>query len=47
MTRRGCVVKSMTETSTNLFSPLDLGRYRLANRVTMAALTRQRSGRLI
>ncbi|QNE89933.1 alkene reductase [Corynebacterium incognita] len=34
----------MTETSTDLFSPLDLGRYRLANRVTMAALTRQRAG---
>ncbi|KQB84030.1 alkene reductase [Corynebacterium oculi] len=30
---------------TSLFEPLELGRYTLANRVTMAALTRQRAGR--
>ena len=29
---------------TSLFEPLELGRYTLDNRVTMAALTRQRAG---
>ena len=29
---------------TSLFEPLELGRYKLDNRVTMAALTRQRAG---
>lgn len=30
--------------STSLFEPLKIGRYEIANRVTMAALTRQRAG---
>lgn len=35
----------MPELSHQLFQPLSLGRYNIANRVTMAALTRQRAGR--
>lgn len=31
--------------SSNLFAPLQLGRHTLSNRVTMAAMTRQRAGR--
>ena len=33
-----------TQTSTELYSPLSLGRYEIPNRVTMAALTRSRAG---
>lgn len=33
-----------TMTTSDLFKPLSLGRYELANRVTMAALTRSRAG---
>lgn len=35
----------MSQSSAALFQPLELGRYQLHNRVTMAALTRQRAGR--
>lgn len=35
----------MSDQQHELFQPLELGRYQLNNRVTMAALTRQRAGR--